>query len=240
LTRSDTLVVLPTFNERDNLERVVKGVREHGYDVLVVDDASPDGTGELAGRLADGDPGVRLLERGRKLGLGSAYVEGFTQGLGRGYGLFVEMDADGSHRPEHLDAIVDAARATGGMAIGSRYTAGGSIVGWGPARHLLSWGANLYCRLVLGLRIRDCTSGYRCYTRAVLEKIDLQRVVSQGYSFQIEMVYRCTRLGYAVVETPIRFEDRVQGVSKVSEGEVRKALLAVLRLRFTRWPRKPR
>jgi glycosyltransferase involved in cell wall biosynthesis len=232
---SDTLVVLPTFNERENLERVVTGVRARGYDVLVVDDASPDGTGELAGRLAARDPAVRLHERPRKLGLGSAYVEGFTRGLEDGYELFVEMDADGSHRPEHLDAIVAAARRGGGMAIGSRYVPGGAIVGWGPARHLLSWSANVYCRAVLGLGVHDCTSGFRCYTRVVLEQIGLSRVVSQGYSFQIEMVYRCARLGYPIVETPILFEDRVQGKSKVSEGEVRKALLAVLSLRFTRW-----
>jgi dolichol-phosphate mannosyltransferase len=233
--RSDALVVLPTFNERESLERVVAGVRERGYDVLVVDDASPDGTGRLAKGLAEHDPGVRLHERPRKLGLGSAYVEGFTRGLSDGYQLFVEMDADGSHRPEHLDAIVAAARSTGGLAIGSRYVAGGAIDGWGPARYLLSWGANVYCRAVLGLDVHDCTSGFRCYTRAVLERIGLERVVSQGYSFQIEMVYRAARLGYPIVETPIRFEDRLQGKSKVSEGEVRKALLAVLRLRFTRW-----
>lgn len=232
----DTLVVLPTFNERESLERVVQGVRSRGYDVLVVDDASPDGTGALARRLAEHDPRVRLHERPRKLGLGSAYVDGFTKGLGDGYQLFVEMDADGSHRPEHLDAIVAAARTTGGLAIGSRYVSGGAIEGWGPARYLLSWGANVYCRAVLGLQVHDCTSGFRCYTRAVLERIGLQRVVSQGYSFQIEMLYRCAKLGFPVVETPIRFEDRIYGRSKVSEGEVRKALLTVLRLRFGRWP----
>jgi glycosyltransferase involved in cell wall biosynthesis len=233
--RSDTLVVLPTFNERENLERVVNAVRQSGYDVLVVDDASPDGTGELAARLAERDAGVRVHGRPRKLGLGSAYVEGFSKGLQDGYQLFVEMDADGSHRAEHLDAIVEAARSAGGMAIGSRYVSGGAIVGWGPARHLLSWGANVYCRALLGLGVHDCTSGFRCYTRQVLERIGLERVVSQGYSFQIEMVYRCARLGYPIVETPIRFEDRIEGKSKVSEGEVRKALLAVLRLRFSRW-----
>jgi dolichol-phosphate mannosyltransferase len=233
--RSDTLVVLPTFNEAESLGRVVVGVRKRGYHVLVVDDASPDGTARLARALADHDAGVKLHQRPRKLGLGSAYVEGFTKGLAEGYQLFVEMDADGSHRPEHLDAIVEAARRTGGMAIGSRYVPGGAIEGWGPARHLLSWGANVYCRAVLGLDVHDCTSGFRCYTRQVLERIGLQRVVSQGYSFQIEMVYRAARLGYPIVETPIRFEDRLRGKSKVSEGEVRKALLAVLRLRFTRW-----
>jgi dolichol-phosphate mannosyltransferase len=226
------LVVLPTYNERENLERAVGAVREVGYDVLVVDDSSPDGTGELAAQLAAADPGVQVLVRPGKLGLGSAYVAGFRCGLERGYDLLVEMDADGSHRPEHLADIVNTAERTGGMVIGSRYIPGGSVSGWGWNRKLLSWGANVYCRLLLGLKVRDATSGYRCYPKAVLETVDLDRVVSQGYSFQIEMVYRCLRHGFGVHEVPIHFEDRVAGKSKVSEGEVRKALLAVLLLRL--------
>ncbi len=209
-------------------------MRGCGYDVLIVDDGSPDGTGRLADGFAAGDPAVTVIHRGRKLGLGSAYVAGFGQGLERGYDLLVEMDADGSHLVRHLDAIVAAAAESAGMAIGSRYIPGGSVVGWGPARRLLSWGANLYCRLLLGLPTRDATSGYRCYSRRVLEAIGLDRVLSQGYSFQIEMAYRAWRLGFPVVEVPIRFEDRVEGRSKVSEGEVRKALLNVVRLRFRR------
>jgi len=176
-----------------------------------------------------------VLHRPEKLGLGSAYIEGFRRGLAQEADLLVEMDSDGSHLPEHLDAIVEAARRTGGMAIGSRYVPGGSIVGWDRSRWLLSWAANAYTRFMLGLRARDCTSGYRCYTKQVMESIGLDRVVSQGYSFQIEMVYRCVRLGFPVVEVPIRFEDRVAGESKVSRGEVRKALFAVLRLRLRRW-----
>ena len=232
---AETLVVLPTYNERENLLAVVAGVRGHGYDVLVVDDASPDGTGDMACRLAEKDSGVQVLERASKQGLGSAYIAGFRHGLERGYRAFVEMDADGSHLPEHLDAIVAGALTAGGLCIGSRYVKGGSIVGWGAARHLLSWAANVYCRTLLGSNVRDFTSGFRCYTREVLERIGLERVVSQGYSFQIEMVYRCGKLGFPVVETPIRFEDRIYGHSKVSEGEVRKALLTVVRLRFGRW-----
>lgn len=222
---------MPTYNERENLERVLSAVRALGYDVLVVDDSSPDGTGELAAKLAETDPGTHLLVRPEKLGLGSAYVAGFRWGLARGYELLVEMDADGSHRPEHLTQLVQAARE-GGLAIGSRYVRGGELVGWGWHRRLLSWSANLYCRILLGLTVRDCTAGYRCYHRSVLEAIDLDTVVSQGYSFQVEMLYRCVRLGFPVVELPIRFEDRVAGRSKVSEGEVRKALLAVLWLRL--------
>ncbi len=233
---SETLVVLPTYDELENLERVVSAVRPLGHDVLIVDDNSPDGTGRLADRLAAADPGVTVLHRPRKLGLGSAYVAGFTEGLERGYQLFVEMDADRSHLPEHLDPIVAAARRSGGLAIGSRYVRGGGIGGWGPARYLLSWGANLYTRALLWLPVRDCTSGYRCYTRRALEAIGLHRILSQGYSFQIEMLYRCRRLGFAVVEVPIRFEDRTHGRSKVSEGEIRKALINVVRMRFARWP----
>jgi len=229
-------VVLPTYDELDNLERVVAGVRDLGYEVLVVDDASPDGTGALADRLAAADPGVTVLHRPGKLGLGSAYVAGFGQGLERGYQLFVEMDADGSHLPEHLGPLVAAARESGGLALGSRYIRGGGVSGWGPSRYLLSWGANLYTRLILGLPARDCTTGYRCYTRRALEAIGLDRILSQGYSFQIEMLYRCHRLGLRVVEVPIRFEDRTAGRSKVSEGEIRKALWNVVRLRFRQWP----
>jgi dolichol-phosphate mannosyltransferase len=213
---SEVLVVLPTFNEKDNLEHVVAGV--------------PDGTGETADRLAASDSGVRVLHRERKLGIGSAYEDAFRIGLAEGSALFVEMDADGSHLPQDLDSIVDAARGSGGLAVGSRYMRGGEIVGWPAHRLLLSRAANVYCRTLLGLRVRDCTSGFRCYTRDLLSAIRLDDVVSQGYSFQIEMVHRAVRLGYPVVEVPIRFEDRIAGASKVSQGEIRRALWTVLRL----------
>jgi dolichol-phosphate mannosyltransferase len=232
---TDVLVVLPTYNERQNLEKVVAGVRRLGHDVLIVDDASPDNTGELADNLAAADAGVRVLHRSRKLGLGSAYEDAFRIGLAEGTLLFVEMDADGSHLAGNLEAIIAAARGSGGLAIGSRYIEGGEVVGWPFHRWLLSWAANVYCRLLLGLPTHDCTSGYRCYTRDLLQKIELDEVVSQGYSFQIEMVYRTRKLGYRVVETPIRFEDRVAGASKVSQGEVRRALWTVLRLSLKRW-----
>ena len=228
------LVVLPTYNEAQNLERVVANVRAQGHDVLVVDDNSPDGTGGIADRLAAADPGVQVLHRAGKLGLGSAYIEGFRDGLSRGYEYLVEMDADGSHLPEYLNPLVDAAARNGGLAIGSRYVDGGAIVGWGPARYLLSWMANVYTRLLLGVKVRDCTSGYRCFPSPVLERIGLGRVVAQGYSFQIEMVFRCVLLGYPIVEVPIRFEDRVAGVSKVSRNEIIRALTGVIRLRRQR------
>jgi dolichol-phosphate mannosyltransferase len=231
---TEALVVMPTYNERENLERVVSGARRLGHDVLVVDDASPDGTGEVADDLAAADTGVRVLHRERKLGLGSAYGDAFRIGLKEGSRLFVEMDADGSHRPADLDPIIDAARGSGGLAIGSRYMRGGSIVGWPLHRLLLSQGANLYCRTLLRLRVRDCTSGFRCYTRDLLTSMNLDEIVSQGYSFQIEMVHRTLKLGYPIVEVPIRFEDRVAGASKVSQGEISRALWTVLRLSVSR------
>lgn len=231
------LVVLPTFNERPNLERVVGGVRKLGHDVLVVDDASPDGTGQLADQLAAADGGVRVLHRPRKLGLGSAYEDAFRMGLQEDVRLFVEMDADGSHLAPDLNAIIEAAQSSGGLAIGSRYIPGGKVVGWPLHRFLLSWAANVYCRVLLWMPTHDCTSGFRCYTRDLLTHIGLDQVVSEGYSFQIEMVHRARRRGYAVVEVPIRFEDRVAGASKVSQGEVRRALWTVLRLSLERWKR---
>ena len=231
---TEALVVLPTFNEKENLERVVSGVRHLGHDVLIVDDASPDGTGDIADRLAELDSGVRVMHRERKLGIGTAYEDAFRVGLAEGTRLFVEMDADGSHRAQDLDAIIDAARGCGGLAIGSRYIRGGRIEGWPVHRLLLSSGANVYTRSLLGLRVRDCTSGFRCYTRALLAAIKLDEVVSQGYSFQIEMVHRTVRLGYPVVEVPIQFEDRIAGASKVSQGEIRRALWTVLRLSMSR------
>jgi dolichol-phosphate mannosyltransferase len=229
----ETLVILPTFNEKDNLERVVGAVRGLGHDVLVVDDNSPDGTGEVADRLAAADPQVSVLHRAGKLGLGSAYVEAFRLGLQRGYQFLVEMDADGSHRIEHLPAIIDAARTNGGLGLGSRYVPGGAVTGaWGVHRKFLSWGANVYCRAVLGLNIHDCTSGYRCYTRRLLEQIDVDRVISDGYSFQIEMVYLTTLKDYRINEVPILFEDRIAGASKVTRGEIVSDFLSVIRLRL--------
>jgi glycosyltransferase involved in cell wall biosynthesis len=228
----EVLVVVPTYNERENLERALAGIRGCGYEVLVVDDSSPDGTAELAREIAKRDGAVHVMQRPGKLGLGSAYVDGFRYGLEQGYDLFVEMDADGSHRPEYLPRIVETAVRSGGLALGSRYVPGGSIVGWSWHRLWLSSWANFYCRLVLGLRVRDCTAGYRCYTRALLSAIDLEQVFSDGYSFQVEMLYRCVKLGFPVDEVPICFEDRIAGHSKVSKSEIGKALLAVLLLRL--------
>jgi dolichol-phosphate mannosyltransferase len=230
--RSSVLVVLPTYNERDNLQRVVAGIRSCGYDVAVVDDSSPDGTGELADEMAKGDAGLQVLHRPRKMGLGSAKILAFRYGLEHDYSAMMEMDADASHLPEFLDPLVESARSTGGVAIGSRYVRGGSVVGWGPARRALSAGANFYCRLLLRLKLRDCTSGYRCYSATTLSRVGLDRVFAEGYGYQIEMLYRCSRLGVPITEIPIRFVDRIYGDSKVTAGEVLRSLVTVLRLRF--------
>ena len=229
-----TLVILPTYNERPNLEALVLAIRGEGCDVLVVDDNSPDGTGELADRLAGGDPGVLVEHRAGKLGLGSAHIAGLRRGAELGYALLVTMDADGSHQPRHLGPILAAARRSGGVVIGSRYVSGGSIVGWNARRKLLSHSANLYCRTLLGIRVNDCTSGYRCYPRRVIERIDLDRIVSDGYAFLIELLYRCLKAGVPVTEVPIRFQDRIAGTSKVSTAEITKALQLVPRLRWQR------
>jgi dolichol-phosphate mannosyltransferase len=234
MSRSRVLVILPTYNELPNLAAVVGGVRERGYNVLVVDDNSPDGTGDLAAQLAAADAGVKVLHRPAKLGLGSAYVAGFTSGIEAGHDFLVEMDADGSHRAEHLEALVDAAGRSGGLAIGSRYIRGGGVAGWSFHRLLLSRTANVYCRVLLGVDVRDCTSGFRCFPRSLVERLDLESVVSDGYAFQVEMVHRSLQLGCPVVEVPIQFEERRAGSSKVSGKEIGSAVTLVPRLRWAR------
>jgi dolichol-phosphate mannosyltransferase len=231
---STVLVVLPTYNERKNLERVVAGIRACGYEVAVVDDSSPDGTGELADQMAKSDPGLHVLHRPRKMGLGSAKILAFKYGLDRHYQVLTEMDADASHLPEFLKPLVEAAQSTGGVAIGSRYVPGGSVIGWGPSRRALSGTANIVCRVLLGLHLRDCTSGYRGYAADTLNRVGLDRVTSQGYAYQIEMLYRCSRLGVPIKEIPIQFVDRVYGNSKVTFGEIVRTLGTVVRLRFSR------
>jgi glycosyltransferase involved in cell wall biosynthesis len=230
--RRRCLIILPTFNERANLTGVVAAIREVGHDVLVVDDNSPDGTGAVADLLAETDAGVQVIHRLAKLGLGSAYVAGFRFGLGRDYDFLVQMDADGSHSVAHLEPIIEASARSGGLSIGSRYVRGGSTTGWSRPRRLLSRMANVYCQSLLRAGVHDCTSGYRCFPRDLLERLDVAGTLSDGYAFQIEMVYRCRLLGSPVVEVPIRFHNRFAGQSKVSRSEITKALAAVPRLRL--------
>jgi dolichol-phosphate mannosyltransferase len=222
------LVVVPTYDERLNIEPVVARVRAAvpGADVLVVDDASPDGTGEIADRLAAEDGQVHVLHRVGKQGLGSAYLAGFGWGLQRGYDVLVEMDADGSHQPEQLPDLLAALRDAD-LVLGSRWVPGGSVVNWPRSRELLSRGGNTYVRVALGLRLRDATGGFRAFRRETLDKLDLDAVASQGYCFQVDLARRAVSQGLRVVEVPIEFVERERGVSKMSGAIVREALWRV-------------
>ena len=229
-----TLIVTPTYNERDNLERFLAKVRAAApeADVLVVDDASPDGTGDIADALATRDPRVRVLHRAGKLGLGTAYVDAFRRGLDEGYERFFEMDADLSHDPRHLPAFFEALDAGAEVVVGSRNIPGGRVEGWGPGRHVLSKGGSLYSRVIHGTPVRDLTTGYTAFTRRALESIDLASIHSNGYSFQIEMTFRALRRGLRVVEVPIVFVDRTAGRSKMSRRIFAEAIGVVWRLRW--------
>ena len=225
-----TLVIIPTYNERENLPLIVGRVHHASPEVhiLVVDDGSPDGTGKLADELALADPDrVHVMHRTSKAGLGAAYLAGFAWGLGRGYSVLVEMDADGSHAPEELSRLLDAVDAGADLAIGSRYVSGGTVRNWPVRRLVLSKTANTYSRLLLGVGIHDITAGYRAYRREVLEKIDLSAVDSKGYCFQIDLTWRAINNGFKVVEVPITFTERELGVSKMSGSNIREAMFKV-------------
>lgn len=229
-----TLIVTPTYNERSNLPTFVDAVRAAApeVDILVVDDASPDGTGEVADEIARRDPRVSVLHRAGKLGLGSAYLEAFRRGLDQGFDRFLEMDADLSHDPKYLPDFFRALDQGADVVIGSRNVPGGSVEGWGAGRHVLSKGGSLYSRTILGVGVRDLTSGYKAFSRRALEAIELDRVRSNGYSFQIELTYRALRQGMKVVEVPIVFVDRRAGQSKMSRRIFAEAVAEVWRLRF--------
>ncbi len=227
------LVVTPTYNERDNLEELVSSLHAALPEahLLVVDDASPDGTGALGDEIAARDPRVQILHRPGKLGLGTAYVEGFRRALDGGYDVACEMDADLSHDPRHLPALLDALACGADVALGSRSVPGGGVEGWGLGRHALSKGGSLFARAILGVGVRDLTTGYKAYTRRALEAIDLASVRSNGYAFQIETTYRALRKGLRVVEVPIVFVDRRAGRSKMSRRIFAEAIVEVWRLR---------
>lgn len=222
------LVVIPTYNEAANLGSIVGRVRRSapGVEILVVDDNSPDGTGLLADRIAAADPRVRVLHRPGKQGLGAAYLAGFGWARERGYDAVVEMDADGSHAPEELPRLLDAAR-NADMVIGSRWTRGGRVVNWPRRRQLLSRGGNLYTRLALGMPLCDATGGFRVFRVAALQRLDLTSVLSQGYSFQVELCWRAHRAGLRITEVPITFAQRQRGRSKMSPIIVGEALWRV-------------
>ena len=221
-------VIMPTYNERANIEAMVGRVRRAvpGADLLVVDDNSPDGTGEVADKLAAEDSHVHVLHRERKAGLGAAYIAGFHWALEQDYGVVVEMDADGSHLPEELPRLLDAL-AGADLVLGSRYVPGGTVVNWPKSREILSRGGNTYARLMLGIKIKDATGGYRAYRAGTLRQIALDEVESQGYCFQIDLAMRAIRAGLRVTEVPITFVERVHGTSKMSRAVVAEALWRV-------------
>ncbi|NLB64919.1 MAG: polyprenol monophosphomannose synthase [Lentisphaerae bacterium] len=240
---SDTLVIIPTYNERENVEAIASAVLEacSFADLLFVDDSSPDGTGQLVERMAAGNPRVRLLTRVNKQGLGRAYIAGFRWALERAnYQFVVEMDADFSHDPKAIPQLRDAAQ-TADLVLGSRYIGGIRVVNWPLNRLILSTGAALYVRAVTGMPFRDPTGGFKCFRREVLETIDLDTIHSNGYSFQIEMTHTAWHLGFRIVESPIVFEERREGQSKMSGGIVNEALWMVWQL-LARcgWRRRPR
>jgi dolichol-phosphate mannosyltransferase len=234
------LVVVPTYNEALNIERLIAAILAQGpqFDVLVVDDGSPDGTGDLVAALAAQSPRVQLLRRVGKLGLGTAYVAGFREGLRQGYRYLCEMDADFSHQPDYLPVLLAVAERAADVALGSRNVPGGRVENWSWKRKLISKGGSLYARTILGMPIRDCTGGFKCFRADVLRRIDLDSITSNGYAFQVEMNYRCHQAGFRIHELPIVFPDRVHGQSKMSQRIVWEAAAMVLKLRCSPNPYK--
>jgi dolichol-phosphate mannosyltransferase len=226
-------VCLPTYNERENLEKMVRALGAHGVRVLVADDNSPDGTGEIADRLAQELAYVDVLHRPQKEGLGPAYLAAFRRALQTDADLVLEMDCDFSHDPADVPRLIAACENGADIALGSRYVAGGGTRDWGLLRRIVSWGGSFYARIILGLGVRDLTGGFKCFRRAVLETIDLDAIHSKGYAFQIELTYRAVRRGFRVVELPIVFADRTEGTSKMSRAIFLEAVVKVPLLRVT-------
>ena len=229
-------LILPTYNEAENLERMVEAVRERlpaSRRVLIVDDNSPDGTGEIADRLASAHSDVAVLHRERKLGLGPAYIAGFRRALAEGAELIIEMDADFSHDPAYLPQLLRAVEDAD-LVIGSRYVPGGGVTEWGALRRLISRGGSAYSRAALGIDVRDLTGGFKCFRRRVLEAIDLDAINARGYAFQVETTYRAIQAGFRVLEVPIVFRDRREGSSKMTKAIVAEAMWRVPAMRLRR------
>lgn len=227
-----TLIVMPTYNERENIEQIVHAI--HAVvpfaHLLIVDDGSPDGTGAIVDAMATADQRIHVLHRTGKLGLGTAYIAGFRWALAREYERIFEMDADFSHNPKYLPVMLEAAESAD-MIVGSRYVTGGGTEDWGLARRFISRGGGLYARTILGMKVQDLTAGFICYRRETLEKINLDAITSTGYVFQIELKYRVHRLGMRIVEVPIIFPDRRLGTSKMSAGIAAEAITQVWKLK---------
>ena len=232
---SDTLVITPTYNEKENIEKIIRKVfsLEKEFDMLIVEDNSPDGTADIVKRLMQEFPDrLYILERKGKLGLGTAYLDGMRWGNEHGYDYMIEMDADFSHNPDDLARLHDACANGADLAVGSRYKTGVNVVNWPMGRVLMSYYASAYVRFVTRMQVRDTTAGFVCYTRRVLETIDLDRIKFVGYAFQIEMKYTAWKLGFKIEEVPIIFTDRREGQSKMSKGIFREAVFGVLNLRW--------
>jgi dolichol-phosphate mannosyltransferase len=234
----DSLVIIPTFNEKENIEKIIRKVfsLSKPFDVLIIEDNSPDGTAAIVRKLMDEFPDrLHMEERKGKLGLGTAYIHGFKWALQREYEYIFEMDADFSHNPEDLLKLYDACtNQAGDVAIGSRYIKGVNVVNWPMGRVLMSYFASYYVRMITGMKIMDTTAGFKCYRRKLLETIDFSKIKFTGYAFQIEMKYTAWKLGFKIIEVPIIFTDRTEGTSKMSRGIFREAILGVIQLRFKR------
>ncbi len=239
-TYLEICVIVPTYNEKENIVDLVHQILALPIDanVIIVDDNSPDGTGQIADQLAEQHTRVSVIHRPAKLGLGTAYIAGFKQGLAAGAERLITMDADFSHNPSYIPGLVELANYYH-ITISSRYVPSGGVQNWGWRRRFLSWGANAFARSVLGLRARDCTAGFRCYHREVLLNVDLDRIFSNGYSFLVEMMFKCQRKGFTVGEIPIIFANRERGKSKISQREIYKAMYTVIRLSVRRLRPKP-
>jgi len=228
-----SLIIIPTYNEKENLETLIGAIFRLNRDIeiLVVDDGSPDGTGQIADRLSAGDKRVHVIHREGKMGLGSAYLRGFRFAIERKYDLIFEMDADFSHDPGYLPSFLEKAEECD-VVLGSRYVQGVNVINWPMSRLLLSYFANVYTRVITGLPVRDATGGFKCFRREALEGIDLENVKSDGYSFQIEMTFKCWKKGFRICEIPIIFYERRKGQSKMSKKIVHEAVFMVWRLRL--------
>jgi dolichol-phosphate mannosyltransferase len=228
-----SLIIIPTYKEKENIERLVRTLFDLGQEIeiLIVDDNSPDGTGDIADRLAAQDDRVHVLHRPGKLGLGSAYIQGFKFALDHGYDLIFEMDADFSHDPSYIPHFLEKIKECD-VVLGSRYVQGVNVINWPMSRLLLSYFANFYTRIITGLPVKDATGGFKCYRRSALQAIDLDNVKSDGYSFQIEMTFKCWKKGFRISEMPIIFYERQRGHSKMSKKIVREAVVMVWRLRL--------
>jgi glycosyltransferase involved in cell wall biosynthesis len=237
----DSCVIVPTYNERDNIVELVRQILNLPLNIriIIVDDNSPDGTGQVANDLARKWPAVSVIHRPAKLGLGTAYIAGFKKGLAEGAERLITMDADFSHNPMYIPELIALSNHYH-ITIGSRYVPTGDVINWEWQRRFLSWAANFFARAALGLRARDCTAGFRCYHREVLLNINLDQIFSNGYSFLVEMMFRCQRQGFTVGEIPILFVNRERGNSKISRREIYKAMYTVMRLSLSRFTPVPK